>query len=392
MSGPGQTVAQSLASSVWFGALDREHLVLLEAMARRRQVAPGESVIVEGAQASSFYVIETGMYQAVRRLPGLGQDVVLHVLGKGQLFGEASLLEDARHESTVRALGPGWVLEIPYANLARIAEAEANPFGRILQGIARDLALHMAEVNRITMKALEREMEVTRARTAMGRFLVFTLLMMSGYSLAAKWLFRMTLTGPRSTLVTGPIILFFTGALVVQMRYSGFPLSTYGLTVAGWRRHVPQAIFWTAPVLAALVGVKWLVVQAIPRFAGQAVFTVLAAPFDPKAFAFIVLYALLTPIQELAARGALQSSLYEFPAGSERRRAFWSIVVSNALFAAFHLHLSIAFALGAFLPGLFWGALYARQRTLVGVSLSHCLVGVWALYVLGLGEVLKTLY
>ena len=42
----------------------------------------------------------------------------------------------------------------------------------------------------------------------------------------------------------------------------------------------------------------------------------------------------------------------------------------------------VVVAVVAFLPGLFWGWLYSRHRTLVGVS--HMLVGVWALYFLSL--------
>jgi CRP/FNR family cyclic AMP-dependent transcriptional regulator len=39
----------------------------------------------------------------------------------------------------------------------------------------------------------------------------------------------------------------------------------------------------------------------------------------------------------------------------------------------------------AFFTGLFWGWLYARQRGLVGVSVSHVLLGMWALDVVDLG-------
>ncbi len=59
------------------------------------------------------------------------------------------------------------------------------------------------------------------------------------------------------------------------------------------------------------------------------------------------------------------------------------IVVSNALFASAHLHLSVSFAFVAFLLGLLWGALFARQRNIVGVSVSHTLCGWFGFLVLG---------
>jgi hypothetical protein len=37
-----------------------------------------------------------------------------------------------------------------------------------------------------------------------------------------------------------------------------------------------------------------------------------------------------------------------------------------------------------FVPGLFWGWLYLRHQTLVGVSVSHLLIGLWVTGVLDL--------
>ena len=39
----------------------------------------------------------------------------------------------------------------------------------------------------------------------------------------------------------------------------------------------------------------------------------------------------------------------------------------------------------AFAAGLFWGWLYARQRALAGVSVSHIVLGFWAFEVVDLG-------
>jgi membrane protease YdiL (CAAX protease family) len=48
-----------------------------------------------------------------------------------------------------------------------------------------------------------------------------------------------------------------------------------------------------------------------------------------------------------------------------------------------HLHMSFLFATLAFLPGLFWGWLFSRRRNLVGVTLSHAVVGGYVFFILG---------
>ena len=47
------------------------------------------------------------------------------------------------------------------------------------------------------------------------------------------------------------------------------------------------------------------------------------------------------------------------------------------------LGLGYLFGLGQFVPGLFWGWLYQRERSFISLAVSHALLGVWGLFVLG---------
>jgi membrane protease YdiL (CAAX protease family) len=79
----------------------------------------------------------------------------------------------------------------------------------------------------------------------------------------------------------------------------------------------------------------------------------------------------------------LQTALEMFLA--TRRRRLSAILVSNLIYAVAHLHISLAFAAASFAAGLAWGWLFARQRSLVGVTVSHLLTGLFVLFVLGSG-------
>ena len=78
----------------------------------------------------------------------------------------------------------------------------------------------------------------------------------------------------------------------------------------------------------------------------------------------------------------MQSSFHEFLSGP--RSGFWAVLLSTLMFTQIHLHLTPGYAIAVFFPSLFWGALYARHRTLVGVSVSHILIGVYVAFFLGL--------
>ena len=104
---------------------------------------------------------------------------------------------------------------------------------------------------------------------------------------------------------------------------------------------------------------------------------------------FFIVYAVFCPVQELIGRCGAQAPIYAFLQGSEKQRHLISILTSNLLFAASHSHLNAAFMLVTFLPGLFWGWLFARHKSLIGVSISHIVIGGYALFALGLEEFLK---
>ena len=80
-----------------------------------------------------------------------------------------------------------------------------------------------------------------------------------------------------------------------------------------------------------------------------------------------------------------------FLQGSELKRASLSIVVSNLVFSAVHVHIGLAFALLAFIPGLFWGWLFLRTNSWLGASLSHLFLGGAAIFLFGIEELLQKL-
>ncbi len=107
-------------------------------------------------------------------------------------------------------------------------------------------------------------------------------------------------------------------------------------------------------------------------------------------FAYIVtmtVYSIFSPIQEIATRCALQTTFFLFLPGGEITRKWNSIILSNLIFSAVHSHMDLTFAIVAFVPGLFWGWLFHKQRSLVGVSVSHIVLGVWVLFIIGVEHI-----
>jgi membrane protease YdiL (CAAX protease family) len=90
----------------------------------------------------------------------------------------------------------------------------------------------------------------------------------------------------------------------------------------------------------------------------------------------------VTPLQELIVRGGLQGPLEVFL--TEKNSTIKAIIVSNLMFATVHLFLGMDIAILVFFAGLYFGWLYSRHHTLIGVILAHGILGTWATMIIGL--------
>jgi hypothetical protein len=173
-------------------------------------------------------------------------------------------------------------------------------------------------------------------------------------------------------------LLFYRAA-----RRSGQPIAAYGVTLRGWRRSLAEGLLASLPLFALCIVAKWLLVQFLPAMRGEPVFA-LAGNLHTGTAAMAIeaaAYLVFSPFQEFIVRGAMQGSLENFLTGP--RRVLKAILVANLMYAMLHLYMSVIFSLMVFIPGLLWGWLYARHRTLVGVTVSHALCGLFCFFVVG---------
>ena len=195
----------------------------------------------------------------------------------------------------------------------------------------------------------------------------------------------------RTTLPTDSLISFFFILLFFLVAWSslakdGSDFAAFGMTLQGWPRQLARSLWLTSPLLLLVFGLKWAYVGAHPEqlelFEPEQVLKGVGGASWIHWVLFAGMYVLLSFAQELV-RCVTQGSLARFYRDSGEPDNWRSLVVTNMVFAATHVHLSAWFALMAFLPGLFWGWLYQRERSYLAVGFSHALVGCWALFVLG---------
>ena len=247
---------------------------------------------------------------------------------------------------------------------------------------ARASRLRAAARSRAILESL---LEERRLRVYAATFIVRIMAVISTYGLALSALW---MTGeahrPSPAIQSALLIPAACTPIALMIRGSGYPAKAFGLTLRDWPRIVREAVLYSLPVLAALVALKWVWIRVDSRVSHLE-----GRPFEPRALILAAsVYTLLCPMQEFIARSALQSSLRMFIPADDARARWIAIVVANMFFAAAHTHLGLVYSVATFIPGLFWGWLYDKQRSLVGVTVSHALIGCVAIFGLGLDRLL----
>ena len=253
---------------------------------------------------------------------------------------------------------------------------------KLCQLFGTKIAKRLRYLNDVTVESFKEKLVV-------GTFAINIIAMTSLYAVALQVLQKLKSFFSNSTLVTIFVLLGFCYFIFNMMMKSGYPLATFGLTLKNWKKSLFESILFTLPILGIIVLIKFYVITFNPEFSKISLFDPGAIfqgkhAFNLKTYLLALNgYIIFVPLQELIVRGGIQTALQKFLTGSQTKIRVGSIILSNVIFAGGHSHISSGFAISVFLPGIFWGWLFSRQKSLLGVSISHILIGVWAAFVVG---------
>ncbi|SEB03774.1 cyclic nucleotide-binding domain-containing protein [Variovorax sp. YR216] len=358
-------------------------LVALARSTRWVDYADGVDLVREGDTPEELLVIEHGQAQVLKRGAN-GDEHLINRVGPGDSIGEMALFDIVPRSATVRAEGPVRGLSLPLSDIVHLAESRPS-----LVPVLMDIGALVAERLRVTSAnaaaAADRILAQERTRAVMGRFTLLLIMAYTLYTWVLGTAMRVKETFGHSEFVTVPAIFVCCAILFVFVRVSRYPPRFFGLTTENAGPHVREAVLFTLPLMAATVLLKLALVTWVPAMHGQPLIQMFSPSspgngFNPWLAAAYVVFA---PFQELIYRGGVQGPLSHFLTG--RWSTWLAIVGANIIFSAAHLYVSPGLAVVAFVAGLFWGWLYARQGGLVGVSVSHVLLGFWAFEVVDLG-------
>ncbi len=133
-----RAVIKALAQYPMFKGLNENQLGELGSFLKIRQAAKGETIISKGSPGLNLYIITSGRMEVT----GEG-DMHIAYLGKGEIFGEMSLISGEAAGATVRAVEPAKALYIRGKDFLRILEH----YPSVQMYLSRMLAKRLSQSN-----------------------------------------------------------------------------------------------------------------------------------------------------------------------------------------------------------------------------------------------------
>lgn len=213
-----------------------------------------------------------------------------------------------------------------------------------------------------------------------------TLVFLGIYLLCLPFFDSVRTSLPSDSIISIFFIVLFTLSVWSILKADGTPLSEFGITAKGWPRQVLHGMAWSAPVMLAALALKALHVSLHPDelelFEPERVLRRIAEGTWVHWALIAGMYAVFSFAQEFV-RCVTQRSIALHYEEIGRPDRWKSIFITATIFCATHVHLGGWFPVLAFLPGLFWGTMYQRERSYLCVAVSHAAIGLWVLFILG---------
>ena len=370
--------------------LSHRELQVIEPLVKERSLAAGETLVRQGELATELFIVRSGALEIVKTDHEDEQEHAIGEVTAGQVVGEVALFNEQPRFATVRATSDCLLSAITFNQLRpspdQLARSSLDPRPKPVRRAYRKLLENLAGILADRLRAqADVSLADAKRRHAVAKFLINILVLLCLYSFLLSGLDHIEKHLPDSTsYVSIPMQVLFAFGSWRFIRSTGYPLRDFGLTHRQLLGSLFEAVVLTVPVLALLTGIKWLFLWRLGDL-GQVPLVahtdVIGRLSEPNVLRLLAVYAVSCAVQELIVRGALQSSLEMFLTGP--RRVLQAVLISALLFSMTHLHMSFLFAALAFIPGLFWGWLFARRRNLAGVTLSHIAVGAYVFFVMG---------
>ena len=158
-------IAALLGGNPVFAGIPPRELELLAAVALQEAHRARASIFMEGDASRWFYLVRSGHVKIVRH-SRTGKDVVLELLGPGEIFGGVAVIEKRPYPASAQATEPTVVLKIPADPMIALANRHPAFIKEMALMIGRRLRAAHDSVTSLAVDPVEARLAATLLRLA----------------------------------------------------------------------------------------------------------------------------------------------------------------------------------------------------------------------------------
>lgn len=148
-----------------FAGLPAREVESLARLALEEPHRARDYVFMEGDQARWFCLVETGHIKIVRHSKS-GKDVVLELLGPGEIFGGVAVIEKRPYPASAQAIEPTVVIKIPAEPIIALADRHPSFIREMARLIGRRLRAAHDSVTSLAVDPVEARLAAALLRLA----------------------------------------------------------------------------------------------------------------------------------------------------------------------------------------------------------------------------------
>jgi CRP-like cAMP-binding protein len=162
---PAPLLVDFLTSTPVFAGLPPREVRAVAAVAREERVRARDYVFMEGDPARWFCLVKTGHVKILRHGRG-GRDVVLELLGPGEMFGGVAVIERRPYPASAQATEPTVVVKIPADAIVALTERQPTIIREIALMIGRRLRGAHTSMKALAVDPVEARLAAALVRLA----------------------------------------------------------------------------------------------------------------------------------------------------------------------------------------------------------------------------------
>ena len=334
------------------------------------QAFPNEVALITKGRLENFCSIEGDCFH-------------LGIIYANEFF-NGPVLIDKQSNSKIKALEATTLLLIKKATFKDLEKKEIKKFLQTIKKFYENSVNNRAASNDQLIITMERTNNLLKEKNFASQFLftlsIFFLTFL--FSLDIIKYLSFNLLSKYREVISGVSIALFAIIIAYLVQTSNKPYTYFGIHLKNYKKHIIESLIFTFIVLITITLLKFFAIYFHILPEGKKLFEFKKLLTTRPWYGFIF-YCLIVPLQQFIIRSGFQVPLQAL-LNQKNKSNIKTILLSTAAFGALHITFGIIITCIMLPIGFLWALLYDRQQGLIGVTVSHIILGLYSIIALNI--------